>query len=51
MTSAYLLKNLLAVALLQLCAMAVVGSLSSSSSASGSFSDVASDDSSSSLEA
>ncbi|KAL4128614.1 hypothetical protein PRIC2_007598 [Phytophthora ramorum] len=45
MTSAYLLKNLLAVALLQLCAMAVVGSGSSS----GSFSDM-SDDSSSSLE-
>ncbi|KAG6580132.1 uncharacterized protein IUM83_15720 [Phytophthora cinnamomi] len=54
MTSAYMLKNLLAVALLQLCAVAVVGSGSSSSSSSssfsssGSFSDV--DDSSSSLE-
>jgi hypothetical protein len=48
--SAYLLKNLLAVALLQLCAVAVVGSGSFSSSGSGAFDDVSSDDSSSSLE-
>ncbi|KAG3177597.1 hypothetical protein PC128_g16772 [Phytophthora cactorum] len=45
MSGAYVTKNLLAVALLHLCAMAVVGSGSSS----GSFDDV-SDDSSSSLE-